>query len=83
MVSYGHYPCVADTRNGIRVFDMEKIMDLDPNGDGKAGDEMGTDTDGVKTTSNVQDKTKVGLQNNVWYRFGYRYVMPQVAAWKF
>ncbi|MEU3461926.1 hypothetical protein ABZ721_18545 [Streptomyces sp. NPDC006733] len=83
MVWYGHYLYVADTRNGIRIFDMEKIMDLDPNGDGKAGDAMGADTDGVKTTSDVEDKTKVGRQNNVWYSFGYRYVMPQVAAWKF
>ncbi|MFE1440145.1 hypothetical protein [Streptomyces sp. NPDC058739] len=83
MVWYGHYLYVADTRNGIRIFDMEKIMDLDPNGDGKAGDEMGADTDGVKTTSDVENKTKAGRHNNVWYSFGYRYVMPQVAAWKF
>ncbi|MGW6876105.1 hypothetical protein ACWGHA_27665 [Streptomyces xanthophaeus] len=83
MVWYGHYLYVADTRNGIRIFDMEKIMDLDPDGDSKAGDEMGADTDGVETTSDVEDKTKVGRHNNVWYSFGYRYVMPQVAAWKF
>ncbi|MEU8529348.1 hypothetical protein AB0C77_27740 [Streptomyces sp. NPDC048629] len=83
MVWYGHYLYVADTRNGIRIFDMEKIMDLDPNGDGKGGDAMGADTDGVQTTSDIDDKTKVGRQNNVWYSFGYRYVMPQVAAWKF
>ncbi|MGW8884218.1 hypothetical protein [Streptomyces sp. NPDC055749] len=37
----------------------------------------------MTTTSNVEDKTKVGRHNNVWYSYGYRYVMPQVAAWKF
>ena len=69
--------------NGLRVFDMRTIMDLDPDGDPTTHDAMGADTDGVQTTANVQDKTKVGRHNNVWYSFGYRYVMPQVAAWKF
>ncbi|MFD5690035.1 hypothetical protein [Streptomyces rubiginosohelvolus] len=84
MVWYGNFLYVADTRNGIRVFDMEKIMDLDPDGDGKAGDPMGKDgADDKTTTANVEDKSKVGRHNNVWYSYGYRYVMPQVAAWKF
>ncbi|MCX4534865.1 hypothetical protein OHA79_19330 [Streptomyces sp. NBC_00841] len=83
MVWYGNYLYVADTMNGIRVFSMEKIMDLDPDGDPTTHDDMGADTDGVHTTSNVEDKTKVGRQNNVWYSYGYRYVMPQVASWKF
>ncbi|MFI1939672.1 hypothetical protein ACH44C_21260 [Streptomyces purpureus] len=83
MVWYGNYLYLADTRNGIRVFDMRKIMDLDPDGDPSTRDKMGADTDGVNTTSNVQDKTKIGRHNNVWYSFGYRYVMPQVAAWTF
>ncbi|MFE6711981.1 hypothetical protein [Streptomyces sp. NPDC057695] len=83
IVWYGNYLYVADTRNGLRVFDMRTIMDLDPDGDPKTHDAMGADSDGVKTTANVEDKTKVGRHNNVWYSFGYRYVMPQVAAWKF
>ncbi|MFC9392471.1 hypothetical protein ACFTWS_04815 [Streptomyces sp. NPDC057027] len=83
IVWYGNYLYVADTRNGLRVFDMRYIMDLDPDGDPSTHDAMGADTDGVKTTADVQDKTKVGRHDNVWYSFGYRYVMPQVAAWKF
>ncbi|MFC5151800.1 hypothetical protein [Streptomyces amakusaensis] len=83
MVWYGNYLYVADTRNGIRVFDMRMIMDLDPDNDVTTRDPMGADLNGVPTTSNTQDKTKAGRHNNVWYTFGYRYVMPQVAAWKF
>ncbi|MFD3536900.1 hypothetical protein [Streptomyces sp. NPDC058664] len=83
IVWYGNYLYVADTRNGLRVFDMRYILDLDPDGDPTTHDVMGTDTDGVKTTANVEVKTKVGRHSNVWYSFGYRYVMPQVAAWKF
>ncbi|MDI3101113.1 hypothetical protein ACFWJV_26245 [Streptomyces rochei] len=83
IVWYGNYLYVADTRNGLRVFDMRYIMDLNPDGDASTNDPMGADTDGVKTTADVQDKTKVGRHNNVWYSFGYRYVMPQVAAWRF
>ncbi|MGW2585802.1 hypothetical protein ACWCYZ_31535 [Streptomyces virginiae] len=83
IVWYGNYLYVADTRNGLRVFDMRYILDLDPDGDPSTHDEIGTDTDGVRTTSNVEVKTKVGRHDNVWYSFGYRYVMPQVAAWKF
>ncbi|MEK9521801.1 hypothetical protein MIU24_20790 [Streptomyces venezuelae] len=83
IVWYGNYLYVADTRNGLRVFDMRTIMDLDPDGDPRTHDAMGADSDGVKTTANVEDKTKVGRHDNVWYSFGYRYVMPQVAAWKF
>ncbi|MFJ4343264.1 hypothetical protein [Streptomyces sp. NPDC088915] len=83
IVWYGNYLYLADTRNGLRVFDMRYIMDLDPDGDPTTHDAMGADTDGVNTTANIEDKTKVGRQNNVWYSFGYRYVMPQVAAWKF
>ncbi|MEV6104007.1 hypothetical protein AB0M28_04710 [Streptomyces sp. NPDC051940] len=83
IVWYGNYLYVADTRNGLRVFDMRYIMDLDPDNDPSTHDAMGADTDGVQTTADVQDKTKVGRHDNVWYSFGYRYVMPQVAAWKF
>lgn len=53
-----------------------------PNATG-IGAALGTCTDGVRTTADVQTKTKVGRHKNVWYSFGYRYVMPQVAAWKF
>lgn len=83
IVWYGNYLYVADTRNGLRVFDMRHILDLDPDSDPGTHDAMGADTDGVKTTANTEDKTKVGRHDNVWYSFGYRYVMPQVAAWKF
>ncbi|MFB6633765.1 hypothetical protein ACFCWY_28115 [Streptomyces sp. NPDC056362] len=83
IVWYGNYLYVADTRNGLRVFDLRTIMDLDPDGDPTTHDAMGSDTDGVRTTANTEDKTKVGRHDNVWYSFGYRYVMPQVAAWKF
>ncbi|WP_405442971.1 hypothetical protein OG373_36455 [Streptomyces avidinii] len=83
IVWYGNYLYVADTRGGLRVFDMRLIMDLDPDNDPATHDPMGTDSDGVRTTADVEDKTKVGRHDNVWYSFGYRYVMPQVAAWKF
>ncbi|MEU3602806.1 hypothetical protein ABZ714_29480 [Streptomyces sp. NPDC006798] len=83
IVWYGDYLYVADTRNGIRVFDVQKILDLDPDGNPATRDAMGADTDGVPTTADVRDKTKVGRHGNVWYSYGYRYVIPQVAAWKF
>lgn len=62
---YGNYLYVADTRRGFRVFDMRYIFDL------KAAGAKG----------NTTDKTKIGRQNGVFYGHGYRYVMPQVAAW--
>lgn len=83
MVWYGNHLYLADTRDGLRVFDLRTIMDLDPDGDPATHDAMGTDSDGVRTTADVQDRTKVGRHDDVWYSFGYRYVMPQVAAWKF
>jgi hypothetical protein len=78
MVWYGNHLYVADTYNGIRVFDMRKIMDLNPDGDASTNDRT---QDGLK--SNVRNKMKIGRQKNVWYSFGYRYVMPQVASFKF
>ncbi|MFF2716283.1 hypothetical protein [Streptomyces sp. NPDC058011] len=33
--------------------------------------------------SDVKDKKRIGRQSNVWNAFGYRYVMPQTATWKF
>ncbi|MEU6575598.1 hypothetical protein [Streptomyces sp. NPDC046805] len=78
MVWYGNYLYVADTMAGIRVFDMRDIMDLNPDQDATVDDPT---QDGL--TSNVQDTRQVGRQNNVWYSYGYRYVMPQVATWKF
>lgn len=78
MVWYGNYLYVADTMNGVRVFDMRYIMDLNPDGDPETDDPT---PDGLK--SNVRDKRQVGRQNNVWYSYGYRYVMPQVATWTF
>lgn len=76
MVWYGNYLYVADTTKGLRVFDMRHILDLNPDHDAATNDP----TPGG-LTSNVQDKTKVGRHSNVWYSYGYRYVMPQVASW--
>ncbi|MEV0010362.1 hypothetical protein [Streptomyces sp. NPDC047973] len=78
MVWYGNYLYVADTANGMRVFDLRKIMDLNPDNDAEANDPT---PDGL--VSDVQDKKRVGRQSNVWYSYGYRYVMPQVATLKF
>ncbi|MDT0345262.1 hypothetical protein [Streptomyces litchfieldiae] len=78
MVWYGNYLYVADTFNGIRVFDMRYIMDLNPDQDAARDDPT---PDGL--TSNVRDNRKVGRQSGVWYSYGYRYVMPQVASWTF
>lgn len=78
MVWYGNYLYVADTANGMRVFDLRKIMDLNPDNDSSVHDPT---PDGL--VSNVVDKKRVGRQNNVWYAYGYRYVMPQIATLKF
>ncbi|MET7290384.1 hypothetical protein [Streptomyces sp. NPDC005573] len=78
MAWYGNYLYVADTMNGLRVFDMSKIMDLNPDQDASKDDAT---PDGL--TSNVSDTKQIGRQNNVWYGYGYRYVMPQVATWTF
>ncbi|MGW2846991.1 hypothetical protein [Streptomyces sp. NPDC001274] len=78
MVWYGNYLYVADTANGMRVFDLRKIMDLNPDNNAEVDDKT---PDGL--TSNVVDKRRIGRQNNVWYGYGYRYVMPQVATLKF
>ncbi|MEV7269491.1 hypothetical protein ACIQIG_10795 [Streptomyces bacillaris] len=78
MVWYGNYLYVADTANGMRVFDLRKIMDLNPDNDADRNDPT---PDGLE--SDVKDKKRIGRQNNVWYSFGYRYVMPQVATLKF
>ncbi|MFI7272959.1 hypothetical protein [Streptomyces sp. NPDC049879] len=77
MVWYGNYLYVADTFNGIRVFDMRYIMDLNPDQDASVDDRT---PDGLR--SNVRDNRQVGRQNSVWYSYGYRYVMPQVATWQ-
>ncbi|MFJ1712182.1 hypothetical protein [Streptomyces sp. NPDC088260] len=78
MVWYGNYLYVADTANGMRVFDLRKIMDLNPDNDADVNDPT---PDGL--VSDVVDKKRVGRQSNVWYGYGYRYVMPQVATLKF
>lgn len=76
IVWYGDYLYVADTTRGLRVFDMRHIVDLDPDGDPDTDDPT---QDGL--TSNVTDKLQIGRQHNVFYAYGYRYVMPQVATW--
>lgn len=65
MAWYGNYLYVADTARGLRVFDMRYIFDLKAAGD--KGD--------------TSDKTKIGRQDGVFYGHGYRYVMPEVAAY--
>lgn len=78
MVWYGDHLYVADTANGMRVFDLRTIMDLNPDNDAAVNDPT---PDGL--VSDVTDKKRIGRQNNVWYGYGYRYVMPQVATLTF
>ncbi|MER7467476.1 hypothetical protein [Streptomyces sp. NPDC097981] len=75
---YKYYLYVADTMNGLRVFDMRSVLDLNPDQNASVDD---TTLDGLK--SNVRDETKIGRQSNVYYSHTYRYVMPQVASYKF
>ncbi len=72
---YGHFLFVPDTSVGIRVFDLEHVFDLNPL--------SGPSTQpGSGTTTNLTDKTHaIGRYNNVYYSFGYRYLIPQVATW--
>ncbi|GAB4085370.1 hypothetical protein GCM10028784_20000 [Myceligenerans cantabricum] len=62
---YGNYLYVADTARGVRVFDMRYIFDLEAAGE--KGD--------------TSDKHQIGRQDGVFYGHGYRYVMPEVAAY--
>ncbi|MFC9294112.1 hypothetical protein ACFTWH_04180 [Streptomyces sp. NPDC057011] len=75
---YKYYLYVADTMNGLRVFDMRAILDLNHDQDASVDD---TTLDGLK--SNVRDATRIGRQSGVYYSHTYRYVMPQVASYKF
>lgn len=75
---YKNYLYVADTMNGLRVFDMRSILDLNPDQNAAVDD---TTLNGLK--SNVRDESKIGRQSNVYYSHTYRYVMPQVASYKF
>ncbi|WP_053643094.1 MULTISPECIES: hypothetical protein [unclassified Streptomyces] len=75
---YKYYLYVADTMNGLRVFDMRSILDLNPDQNASVDD---TTLNGLK--SNVTDENKIGRQSNVYYSHTYRYVMPQVASYRF
>ncbi len=75
---YKYYLYVADTMNGVRVFDMRSILDLNHDQDASVDD---TTLNGLK--SNVRDATRIGRQSNVYYSHTYRYVMPQVASYTF
>ncbi|MFD9410944.1 hypothetical protein ACFWBN_28520 [Streptomyces sp. NPDC059989] len=75
---YKYHLYVTDTMNGLRVFDMRSLLDLNPDQDASVDD---TTLDGLK--SNVRDETRIGRQSNVYYGHTYRYVMPQVASYKF
>lgn len=74
---YGNYLYVADTYRGIRVFDMRRIFDLNPDGKAKTNDKQ-QDAD---VRSSVRNKNKIGRHDNIFYGYGYRYVMTQVAAY--
>ncbi|MGI5398961.1 hypothetical protein ACQEVG_05775 [Streptomyces sp. CA-135486] len=78
MAWYGNYLYIADTFNGLRVFDMRKIMDLNPDNKVGTNDKV---AGGMKV--DVKNKRKIGRHGKTWYSFGYRYVMPQVATWTF
>ncbi|WP_159072891.1 hypothetical protein [Streptomyces sp. WAC00288] len=75
---YKYYLYVADTLNGLRVFDMRSILDLNPDQNASVDD---TTLNGLK--SNVTDESKIGRQSNIYYSHTYRYVLPQVASYKF
>ncbi|WP_329390113.1 hypothetical protein OG625_38240 [Streptomyces sp. NBC_01351] len=75
---YKYYLYVTDTMNGLRVFDMRSLLDLNPDQDASVDD---TTLNGLK--SNVRDETKIGRQSSVYYSHTYRYVMPQVASYQF
>ncbi|MFC8589726.1 hypothetical protein ACFUGD_34990 [Streptomyces sp. NPDC057217] len=75
---YKYHLYVADTLNGLRVFDMRSVLDLNPDQNASVDD---TTLNGLK--SNVTDESRIGRQSNVYYGHTYRYVMPQVASYKF
>lgn len=66
---YGRYLYVADTTQGIRVFDTWQLFDMSV-----------SPTEPLET--DISDKNQIGRQNGVFYTHGYRYVMPQVGRWK-
>jgi hypothetical protein len=67
---YGNYLYVADTRRGIRVFDMRYIFDLAESPAGDTTDRKHIGLGGLPP-----------LGGESYRGFGYRYVMPQVGAW--
>ncbi|MFE5729524.1 hypothetical protein ACFQ7A_01220 [Streptomyces sp. NPDC056528] len=75
---YKYHLYVTDTLNGLRVFDMRSLLDLNPDRNASVDD---TTLNGLK--SNVTDENRIGRQSNVYYGHTYRYVMPQVASYKF
>ncbi|MFC8292244.1 hypothetical protein ACFUJ0_11185 [Streptomyces sp. NPDC057242] len=75
---YKYHLYVADTMNGLRVFDMRSLLDLNPDQNASVDD---TTLNGLK--SNVTDEGKIGRQSNVYYGHTYRYVLPQVASYRF
>jgi hypothetical protein len=63
---YENYLYVVDTTRGIRVFDMRRIFDLEAAGE----------------RADLDASDEVGLRAGKYRSFGYRYVMPQIAAWE-
>lgn len=74
---YGNYLYVADTKRGIRVFDMRDIFDLSKG----AGDTKDKTHIGASRGRRLLPPPLPPLRHVVYRGFGYRYVMPQVGAW--
>jgi hypothetical protein len=66
IVWYGNYLYVADTSNGLRVFDTTQMFDL-----GSA----------AVLPTDISDNTQIGRQSGVFYSHAYRYILPQVGNW--
>ena len=57
---FGNYLYLADTSQGLRVFDLTQLREVD---------------------TSATCETQVGKVGAVWCAYGYKYVLPQVAAY--
>lgn len=64
---HGNFLYVADTRQGMRVFDTRQIFDMNETG--------------LARPYVPGDVTKVGRHSSKWYSHGYRWVWPAVGEW--
>ncbi|WP_433250421.1 hypothetical protein [Actinomadura nitritigenes] len=67
IVWYGRKIYIADTKNGLREFSLDNIYDL-------VKDARGDSTDNTKVGYNEDD--------DKFYSYGYRYIIPQSGQWK-